>query len=73
VTQFDCPIAQTKKKLWRFPKIEGSILEYKFCPLRPTYTGERRTTLSKAYGIKVRCYGEHVEEHIGNLRKILRT
>jgi len=74
MTQFDCPIAQTKKKLWRFPKIEGSILKYKVCPLQPTYTGERRTTTFQSiYGIKVRCYGEHVEEHIGNLRKILRT
>jgi hypothetical protein len=38
--------------------------------------GERRTTLAKAYGIKVRCYGEHVggthwelEEHIRNLMR----
>jgi hypothetical protein len=23
---------------------------------------------AKAYGTKVRCYGEHVEEHIGNLK-----
>jgi len=28
---------------------------------------QRRTTFAKAYGIKVRCYGEHVGEHIGNL------
>jgi len=28
---------------------------------------ERRTTFAKAYGIKARCYGEHVGEHIGNL------
>ncbi len=27
----------------------------------------------QAYGIKVRCYEEHVGEHIGNLRNILRT
>jgi hypothetical protein len=26
-----------------------------------------RTTFAKAYGIKVRCYGEHVGEHIENL------
>jgi hypothetical protein len=32
-----------------------------------------RTTFAKAYGIKVRCYGEHVGEHIGNLGNILRT
>jgi hypothetical protein len=30
---------------------------------------ERRTTFAKAYGIKARCYGEHVGEHIGNLIK----
>jgi len=29
--------------------------------------GERRTTFALAYGIKVRCYGEHVGEHIGKL------
>jgi len=28
---------------------------------------KRRTTFAKAYGIKVRCYGEHVGEHIENL------
>ncbi len=34
--------------------------------------GERRIiTSGKAYGIKVRCYGEHVEEHIGNLGNII--
>jgi hypothetical protein len=31
--------------------------------------GERRTTFAKAYGIKLRCYGEHVGEHIGNLKE----
>jgi hypothetical protein len=60
-------------KLWRLPIIEGLILKYRFLPLWPTYIGERRTTFAKAYGIKVRCYGEHVEEHLGNLRNILRT
>ncbi len=30
-------------------------------------------TFAKAYGIKVRCYGEHVQEHIGNLGNILGT
>jgi hypothetical protein len=28
--------------------------------------GERSTAFAKAYGIKVRCYGEHVGEHIWN-------
>jgi len=28
-------------------------------------------SFAQAYGIKVRCYGGHVEEHIGTLRTIL--
>ncbi len=43
-------------------------MRYRVPPLWPTYTGERWTTFAKAYVIKVRCYGEHVEEHIGNLK-----
>jgi hypothetical protein len=35
--------------------------------------GERRTTIAKAYGIKVRCYGKYVGEYIGNLGNILAT
>jgi hypothetical protein len=58
-------------KLWRL--IEDSILKYRVPPLWPTYIGERKTTFAKAYEIKVRCYGEHVEEHIGNLGNIVRT
>ncbi len=38
-----------------------------------TYIGERRTTFAKAYGIKVRCYGEYVGEHIGKFGNILGT
>jgi hypothetical protein len=38
--------------------------------LWPSYIGERRTTFTKAYGIKVRYYGEHVGEHIGNQGKM---
>jgi hypothetical protein len=56
-------------KLWRFHKIECFILKYRVPPLWPTYIDERRTTF--VYGIKVSCYGEHVGEHIGNLRNIL--
>jgi hypothetical protein len=55
-----------KKKLWRLPKIEGSILKYRVPPLGPTYIGERRTTFAKAYRIKVSCYGEHVGEIFEN-------
>jgi hypothetical protein len=36
-------------------------------PTAHTTIDEKSTTFAKAYGIKVRCYGEHVEEHIGNL------
>jgi hypothetical protein len=59
--------------LWRLPKTEASILKYIVPPLWPTYIGERRTPFSKAYGIKVRWYGERgkhckIGEHIGNLK-----
>jgi hypothetical protein len=55
------------------PKIEGSILEYRVPHLWPTYIHEIRTTFAKAYGIKVRCYGEYVGEPIWNLGNILGT
>ncbi len=55
------------------PKIEGSFLEYRVPRLWPTYIHEMRTTFAKAYGIKVRCYGEHVGEPIWNLGNILGT
>jgi len=55
-----------KKKHWRLPKTEGSILNCRVPPLWPTYISERRTPFSKAYGIKVRRYGENVGENIGN-------
>jgi hypothetical protein len=57
-----------KKKLCRVPEIEGSILKYRVPSLWLTHIGERRTTFVKAYGIEVRCYGEHVGELIGNLK-----
>jgi len=48
-------------KLQRLPKIEGSVLKCRVPSLWPTcISGERKTTFAKAYGIKVRCYGEHV-------------
>jgi hypothetical protein len=53
------------------PQIEGFTLKYTVPPLWPNYIGKRRTTFGTAYGIKVRCYGEHVGEHIGNLWNIL--
>jgi hypothetical protein len=53
------------KKLWRLPKIEGSILEYRVPLLWPTYISERRTKFGKAYRIKMRYYGEHVGNTLG--------
>jgi hypothetical protein len=32
---------------------------------------EKRTTFAKTYGIKMKCYGRHFVEHIGNLMKSL--
>ncbi len=51
----------------------SKILDFIFLINWATYIGERKTTFAKAYGIKLRCYGEHVGEHIGNLGNILRT
>ncbi len=48
-------------------------MRYRVPPLWTTYTSESRTTFAKAYVIKVRCYGEHVEQHIGNLVNMLGT
>jgi hypothetical protein len=60
-------------KPWWFPKIHDSILKYRIPTLCPSYIGERRTTFAKAYGIKVRCYGEQVGEQTGSLGNILGT
>jgi hypothetical protein len=63
-----------KLKLQRLPTIEGSVSKSRVPSLWPTtIAGEMMTTFAKAYGLKVRCYGEHVEEHIEDLRNILRT
>jgi hypothetical protein len=62
-----------KRKLWKLPKTIGFILKYIVPPHWPTYIGERRTPFSKACGIKVRWYGEHVGENIVNLGNILGT
>jgi hypothetical protein len=51
---------------WWFPKKYGSNLQYRIPTLCSSYIGEWRTTFAKAYGIKGRCYGEHVGEQIGN-------
>jgi len=65
MSQFDWPITQ-KNETVEAPQNRKFYFEYKVFPLWPTYIGERRTTFAKTYGIKVRCYGEHVGEHIRN-------
>jgi len=45
----------------------------KCLPLWPIYIGEKGRTLGKTYGIKARCFGNTLEEHIGNLNNILGT
>jgi hypothetical protein len=67
ICHFDWHITPKKKKLGRLPKI-GPILMYTIPSLWPNYIGEKRTPFSKAYGIKVKCYAEHVGENIGNLK-----
>jgi hypothetical protein len=62
-----------KLKLWRLPQTEGSILKFIVPPLWPRYLGERRTPFSKAYGIKVRWYGEHVGKNIAKLGNLKGT
>jgi hypothetical protein len=41
--------------------------------LWPTYMGEKGRSLGKTYGIKGRCYWEHLGEHIGNIEDLLGT
>jgi len=47
--------------------MEDSILKHGVPLLWSTYITKRRRTSAEAYGIKVRCYGENVGDHIGNL------
>jgi hypothetical protein len=54
MSQFDWPITRKKMKLWRLPKIEGSILKCRIPPLQLTYIGEWRTTFAKDYWDKSR-------------------
>jgi hypothetical protein len=53
---FDLPITKKKEKktysnLWRLSKMKF-LFEDQVISLWPSYISERRTTLSKAYGIK---------------------
>jgi hypothetical protein len=51
-----------KMKVWRVPKIQGSILKCGVPPLWLTYISERRTTFAKAYPIQVGA----MENMLGN-------
>jgi hypothetical protein len=57
------------------PKIEVSVLKYRVPPILPTYLAvKRRTTFAQGniyLGLKVRCHGEHVGEHIENFGNTL--
>jgi hypothetical protein len=55
-----------KLKLWRPPQNRRFYWKLEYLPLWPTYTSEKGRTLGKTYGIKARCYWEH----IGNLGNI---
>jgi hypothetical protein len=55
------------------PENRVLVLKRVVSSLWPRYIGERRTTFAKAYGIKVRVYGEYVGEHIGKFGNILGT
>jgi len=56
-----------KTETMEVAKFEDFFLKLSFPPHWPTYIGERRTTIAKACGIKVRCYWELFEEHVSNL------
>jgi hypothetical protein len=62
-----------KNETMESPQNKRFYFEVWSSSLWPTYIRERRTTFHKVYGIKVRGYGEHVGEHIGNLENILGT
>jgi hypothetical protein len=46
-------------KLWRLLKIEDSMERWSASPFGSAM-GEKGRTLGKTYGIKVRCYWEHL-------------
>ncbi len=58
-----------KKRERKREMYHSKVLDFIFLLNWATYIGERRTTFAKPYGIKSRCYGEH----IGNLGNILGT
>ncbi len=73
MSQYDWLIAKKTKtktlKLWRLPKNRRFYRKMECLLLWPSYIGEKGRTLGKTYRIKDRLYWEH----IGNLRKILRS
>jgi hypothetical protein len=65
MSQFNWPITQKKERLWRLPKIEGSLLKYSVSPFWPRYIVERWTKFAKAYGIKVSAIGNSLGNMLG--------
>jgi hypothetical protein len=69
------PSQKKKVETMEVPKIEERFYgKMKCLSLWPTYIGEKGRTLGKTYGIKARCYWEHLwgtyqepTEHFGNL------
>ncbi len=66
-SQFDWLIAKKQLKLWRLPQNRRLCRKMEHTVLWPIYIGEKGRAFGKTCGIKVRCYWEHLEEHIGNL------
>jgi hypothetical protein len=54
-------------------KIEVSIGKWIAFPLAHLYKMIRGQLRVKAYGTKVLCYWEHLEEHKWSLRNLMRT
>ncbi len=56
-------------KFFTFFLQQAKIGVYSFSPVADLYRW-KDNNICFAYGIKVRCYGKHVEEHIGNKGKM---
>jgi hypothetical protein len=69
MSQFDWPITQRNETMKAAQNRRFSI-ELPIPPLLPTYSGGKRTTFVKAYGIEVRCYLELFGKHVRNLRTL---
>jgi hypothetical protein len=69
MSQFDWPIAKKKVESMEAPQNRRFYENMECLFLWPNYIGEKWRSLGKTYGIKARCYWEH----IGNLGNPLGT